>query len=53
MEWQIVVALIIILPVIILPAAFVRYLGVGRLKNELGEADEKISARAGTVSGSR
>ncbi|HEY90449.1 MAG TPA: hypothetical protein G4O07_01325 [Dehalococcoidia bacterium] len=44
MEWQIVVALIIILPVVILPAVFVRYLGVGRVTDELRKADEKISA---------
>jgi len=41
MEWPMVVALIVILPVTLLPAVFVRYLGIESMTVETGEAGRK------------
>jgi hypothetical protein len=41
MEWQIVVALVIAVPVILFPAAFVWYLNFGGVYNTIKEARAK------------
>lgn len=52
MEWQVIVALVVIVPVILLPAAFVWYLNVGGVYTAVKEArkrratDEKKSIEA-------
>ncbi len=45
MEWQIVIALIIAIPVILFPAAFVWYLNVGGIYTAVKEARAKKAAR--------
>jgi len=52
MEWQIVVALAVAVPVILLPAAFVWYLNIGGMVQAAREAKaarEKKTAAAGTT----
>jgi hypothetical protein len=41
MEWQVIVALVIILPVILFPAAFVWYLNVGGVYAAVKEARKR------------
>ncbi len=41
MQWEIVVALVIAIPVILLPAAFVWYLNIGGVYAAIKEAREK------------
>ncbi len=41
MEWQVIVALVIILPVILFPAAFVWYLNVGGVYAAVKEAGKR------------
>lgn len=41
MEWQVIVALVVMLPVILLPAAFVWYLNVGGMVTALKEARKR------------
>ena len=45
MEWQIVIALIIAVPVILFPAAFVWYLNVGGIYTAIKEARARKVAR--------
>ncbi|HUT68985.1 MAG TPA: hypothetical protein VMW86_10630 [Dehalococcoidales bacterium] len=45
MEWQIVVALVVAVPVILFPAAFVWYLNVGGIYAAIKEARAKKVAR--------
>jgi hypothetical protein len=45
MEWQIVIALIIAIPVILFPAAFVWYLNVGGIFAAIKEARAKKAAK--------
>ncbi len=44
MEWTFVVALVIAVPVILFPAAFVWYLNVGGMRAAVREAREKRTA---------
>ena len=45
MEWQIVVALILVIPVILIPVVFIWYLNIGGIIAVLMEAREKRLAR--------
>ena len=44
MEWQIIVALVVMLPVILLPAAFVWYMNIGGMTAALREARKRKAA---------
>jgi hypothetical protein len=46
MEWQVIVALIVAIPVILFPAAFVWYLNLGGIFTAIREARAKKAARA-------
>jgi hypothetical protein len=46
MEWQVIVALIVAIPVILFPAAFVWYLNIGGIYAAVKEARAKKAARA-------
>ncbi len=46
MEWQIVVALIVAVPLILIPPVFVWYLNIGGIYAIIKEAREKKMARA-------
>ena len=45
MEWQIIVALVIAIPIILLPAAFVWYLNIGGIYTFIKEARERRAVR--------
>jgi hypothetical protein len=45
MEWQIIIALVIAVPVILFPAAFVWYLNVGGIYSAIKEARARRVAR--------
>ena len=45
MEWQVILALVIAIPVILFPAAFVWYLNVGGMFQAVKEARERKLAR--------
>ena len=45
MPWQVIVALIVIIPVILFPAAFVWYLNVGGIYAAIKEARERRAVR--------
>jgi hypothetical protein len=45
MEWQFIVALVIAIPIILFPAAFVWYLNVGGIYSAIKEARERKAAR--------
>ena len=45
MEWQIVVALAVVIPVILFPAAFVWYVNIGGVCAAIKEARERRAAR--------
>ena len=45
MEWQIVVALVIAIPIILFPVAFVWYLNVGGIYAAIKEARERRAVR--------
>jgi hypothetical protein len=45
MEWQFIVALVVAIPVILFPAAFVWYLNIGGVAAALREAREKRAAQ--------
>ena len=45
MEWQIIVALVVAIPVILLPVAFVWYLNIGGIYAAIKEAREKRAVR--------
>ena len=46
MQWEFIIALVIAIPVILFPAAFVWYLNAGGIYRALREAREKKTARA-------
>jgi hypothetical protein len=41
MEWQVIVALVVVIPIILFPAAFVWYLNVGGIYATVKEARKK------------
>ena len=45
MQWEFVVALIIAIPIILFPAAFVWYLNIGGIYSAIKEARERRTAR--------
>jgi hypothetical protein len=45
MEWQVIVALVVAIPIILFPAAFVWYLNVGGIYAAVKEARKKRAAR--------
>ena len=45
MEWQLVVALVLAIPVILFPVAFVWYMNVGGIYKAVKEARERKAAR--------
>jgi len=45
MEWQIIVALIVAIPIILFPVAFVWYLNIGGIYAAIKEARERRVAR--------
>ncbi len=45
MEWQFIVALVVAIPVILFPAAFIWYLNVGGLYAAFKQARERRAAR--------
>ena len=45
MEWQVIVALVLIIPVILIPVAFVWYLNLGGIHAVLKEARERRAVR--------
>lgn len=47
MQWELIVALVIAIPIILFPAAYVWYLNIGGLVKLFKEAREKRAARAG------
>ena len=49
MEWQMVVALVIAIPVIIFPAAFVWYLNIGGIVQAVREARAAREQKAATA----
>jgi len=44
MEWQLIVALVVAIPIILFPAAFVWYLNVGGILATVKEAQKKKAA---------
>ena len=48
MEWQFIVALVVMIPIILLPVAFVWYLNLGGLYAAAREARSKRAARGVT-----
>ncbi len=49
MEWQLIVALVVILPVVLLPAAFVWYLNIGGMVAAVREARRRRAEAAKPV----
>ena len=49
MQWQIIVALVVAIPIILLPVAFVWYLNVGGVYAAIKEARERRAVREGGV----
>ena len=45
MEWQFVIALIIAIPIVLFPAAFVWYLNIGGIYTAIKEARERRAMR--------
>ena len=45
MQWELVIALVVAIPIILFPAAFVWYLNIGGMYAAVKEAREKRSAR--------
>ena len=45
MQWELVVALAVVIPIILFPAAFVWYLNIGGIYATIKEAREKRAAR--------
>ena len=45
MEWQVILALALAIPVILFPVAFVWYLNIGGIYTAIKEAREKLAAR--------
>ncbi len=46
MEWQIIVALVLVIPIILIPVVFVWYLNIGGIYAAIKEARERRAARA-------
>ncbi len=51
MQWEFIVALVIAIPIILFPAAFVWYLNVGGIYAAIKEAQAKRAARKQEVRG--
>ena len=49
MEWQVILALVVAIPIIMLPAAFVWYLNIGGICIAVKEALERRAIRQGGV----
>ena len=49
MEWQIIVALVVAIPIILFPVAFVWYLNIGGIYTAIKEARARRVARARNV----
>jgi hypothetical protein len=49
MQWQLIVALVMIVPVILFPAAFVWYLNIGGIVRAVREARTATQQKPGTV----
>ena len=49
MEWQLIVALVVAIPVILFPAAFVWYLNLGGIVHAVREARTAKEKKAATV----
>ena len=49
MEWQVVVALVVAIPVIVFPAAFVWYLNIGGIVHAVREAKAARAKKAAAV----
>lgn len=47
MQWEFIIALIIAIPIILFPAAFVWYLNIGGIYQAIQEARERRAARQG------
>ena len=45
MEWQIILALVLVIPIVLVPVAFVWYLNIGGAYTAIKEAREKRVAR--------
>ena len=45
MEWQIIVALVLIIPIILIPVAFVWYLNIGGIYAAIKDARERRAVR--------
>ena len=46
MEWQLILALVIAIPIILFPAAYIWYLNIGGLRAAVGKAREERRAAA-------
>jgi len=46
MEWQVIVALVVAIPIILLPVAFIWYLNLGGIYTAIKEARARRTARA-------
>jgi len=51
MEWQIIVALIVAIPIVLIPVVFVWYLNIGGIYAAIKDAREKRAARENEVKG--
>jgi hypothetical protein len=51
MEWQFIVALVVAIPIILFPAAFVWYLNIGGIFHRVHEAAEEKAASAEKAKG--
>ncbi|MDD5039292.1 MAG: hypothetical protein PHN78_08295 [Dehalococcoidales bacterium] len=49
MEWQVIVALVVAIPVVLFPAAFVWYLNIGGIMAAVREARAVRAKKAATV----
>ncbi|MDD5703733.1 MAG: hypothetical protein PHU23_16990 [Dehalococcoidales bacterium] len=49
MEWQVIVALVVVIPVVLFPAAFVWYLNIGGVMAAVRNAREARAKKAATV----
>ena len=47
MEWQVILALVLVIPIILFPAAFIWYLNIGGLYAAIKERDFKVFERIG------
>ena len=46
MQWELVIALVIVIPVILFPAAFIWYLNIGGINAAIRDARERRAARS-------